>query len=98
MEVNEIVRRLEKIASYATHIPGEPLFVLLSLDNGIALMEAIDLLKMQKTQETRHVHHYSRPGVYADLWLHCEKCGGVVDDRHKFNFCPWCGRKVKWND
>lgn len=50
MEVNEIVRRLEKIAPYGTHYPGEPLFVL-SLDDGIALKEAIELLKKQKPQE-----------------------------------------------
>ena len=54
------------------------------------------LLKAQEPDETRLVRHYSRPNVYADLWLHCEKCGGRVDDRYKPKFCPECGRKVNW--
>lgn len=54
------------------------------------------LLKAQEPDETRLVRHYSRPNVYADLWLHCEKCGGRVDDRYKPKFCPECGKKVKW--
>ena len=58
--------------------------------------DAITLLKTQGPDETRLVRHYSRPNVYADLWLHCEKCGGRVDDRYKPKFCPECGRKVNW--
>lgn len=58
--------------------------------------DAITLLKTQDSDETRLVRHYSRPNVYADLWLHCEKCGGRVDDRYKPKFCPECGRKVNW--
>ena len=57
---------------------------------------ALMLLKAQEPDETRLVRHYSRPNVYADLWLHCEKCGGRVDNRYKPKFCPECGRKVKW--
>ena len=57
---------------------------------------ATALLKAQEPDETRLVRHYSRPNVYADLWLHCEKCDGRVDDRYKPKFCPECGRPVKW--
>ena len=61
--------------------------------------DALELLKEQEPQETRLVRHYSRPGVYADLWLHCEKCGGKIDyGPYRPKFCPECGRKVKWND
>ena len=52
---------------------------------------------MVPVDETRLVRHYSRPGVYADLWLHCEKCGGMIDDRYKPKYCPECGRKVAWS-
>jgi rubrerythrin len=58
--------------------------------------DVLELLKAQEPDETRLVRHYSRPNVYADLWLHCEKCGGVVDNRYRPKFCPECGRKVKW--
>ena len=63
-----------------------------------AVEDAIALLQEQKPDETRLVHHYSRPGVYADLWLYCEKCGGKIDDGrpHRPKFCPECGREVKW--
>lgn len=54
-----------------------------------------DALALLQDQETRLVRHYSRPGVYADLWLHCEKCGGRIDDRYMPKYCPDCGRKVK---
>lgn len=46
-------------------------------------------------QETRFVHRYSRPGVYADLLLHCEKCDGTIEKYATPKYCPWCGRKVK---
>ena len=52
---------------------------------------------MVPVDETRLVRNYSRPGVYADLWLHCEKCGGMVDDRYTPKYCPECGRKVAWS-
>lgn len=60
--------------------------------------DVIELLKEQEPQETRLVRHYSRPGVYADLWLHCEKCGGKIGDGpYRPKYCPECGRAVKWD-
>ena len=56
---------------------------------------ADDAIALLKEQETHLVHRYSRPGVYADLWLYCEVCGGKVDDDSIPKFCPNCGRKVK---
>ena len=44
MEKSEIIKRLEKIASHAIHFIGEPSFVM-SLDDGIALDDAVLLLK-----------------------------------------------------
>lgn len=59
---------------------------------------AIALLRKQEPDETRFVHRYSRSGVYVDLLLHCEKCDGTIENHTILNYCPWCGRKVKWND
>lgn len=73
-----------------------------AIDQSMTIVEqwvvrgALALLKAREPDETRLVRHYSRPNVYADLWLHCEKCGGRVDDRYKPKFCPECGRKVNW--
>ena len=44
---NEIIERLENLAKHAVHYVGEPPFVM-SLDDGIALHDAIDLLKAQE--------------------------------------------------
>jgi len=43
---------------------------------------------------TRLMRKYSRPNVYADLWLHCEACSGRVDKNRRYNFCPDCGAMV----
>ena len=45
--ISEIIERLENIAKHAVHYVGEPPFIM-SLDDGIALHEAIDLLKAQE--------------------------------------------------
>ena len=50
MEKSEIIRRLEKIARHAVHVVGEKPFVM-SLDDGIAVYEAIALLKEQTEKE-----------------------------------------------
>ena len=41
--------------------------------------------------------HYSRPGVYADLFWHCSKCGYKNGDNwgHKYRYCPGCGSPMK---
>lgn len=46
MDKAEIIRRLEQISSYAVHTVGEEPFVM-SLDDGIAIKEAINLIKQQ---------------------------------------------------
>lgn len=45
--ISEIIERLENIAKHAVHYVGEPPFIM-SLNDGIALHEAIDLLKAQE--------------------------------------------------
>jgi hypothetical protein len=44
---NEIIERLENLAKHAVHYVGEPPFVM-SLDDGIALRDAIAMLKAQE--------------------------------------------------
>ena len=61
------------------------------------MYDAMEVLKERKPEETRLVRHLSsRPKIYADLLLHCEKCGGTVDYEDRPKYCPCCGRKVKW--
>lgn len=46
----------------------------------------------------RWERHYSRPGVYADLYWHCSKCGYRTDYQYanvNHHYCPNCGRKME---
>lgn len=57
-----------------------------------AIHANVELKSTERT--TRMLRKYSRPGVYADLWLHCEACGGMVNDDWRYKFCPECGARV----
>lgn len=46
MNRQEIIHRLESLKDHAVHTPGEDLFFM-SLDDGIAVCEAIDLINKQ---------------------------------------------------
>lgn len=46
----------------------------------------------------RWERHYSRPGVYADLYWHCSKCGYKTEYQYanvNHHYCPNCGRKME---
>ena len=51
MDKEEIIRRLKKLSGHAVHVVGEPPFIM-SLDDGIALEEAVRLLKEQESKKT----------------------------------------------
>ena len=69
MDKEEIIRRLKKISGHAVHAVGEPPFIM-SLDDGIALDEAVRLLKEQKA-EAKWIYGEDKTGV--DGW-HCSEC------------------------
>lgn len=90
MTVSEITERLERIAEHAVHRVGEPPLCL-SLDDGIALREAADLLKKQEPETA----------VLRGVTWFCPRCKNPIDqfNRGEFNsFCPFCGKAVKWDD
>lgn len=41
--------------------------------------------------------HYSRPGVYADLFWYCSACGGKTGYQYAntYSFCPNCGAHMR---
>ena len=46
----------------------------------------------------RWERHYSRPGVYEDLYWNCSKCGYKTDYQYanvNHRYCPNCGRKME---
>ena len=90
MEKYEIIRRLEKIASHAIHFVGEPPFVM-SLDDGIAVKDAVELLK-------EHEHSGTWEWITEDEYR-CSECKSVtyVDEcmnEPQYLYCPYCGCKM----
>ena len=59
------------------------------------LIDAQPTIEIPAERTTRLMRKYSRPNVYADLWMHCEACGGRVDDHWRYKYCPECGARVK---
>lgn len=46
----------------------------------------------------RWERHYSRPGVFADLFWHCSCCGFKNENQYAnvyHKFCPNCGAKME---
>lgn len=97
MDKEEIIRRLKKISEHAVHVTGEPPFIM-SLDDGIALGEAVRLLK---EQEAEWVYGEDETGV--DGW-YCSECtffepwfydfDADIDFIKRYEHCPKCGRRM----
>ena len=58
----------------------------------IVMRDALALLKEQEPVEPRWTH----PEVGTNL-LMCGGCG-IAIPFGKPNYCPWCGKEVKWDD
>lgn len=63
--------------------------------------DTLTLLKEQETVEPKTgkwERHYSRPGVYADLFWWCSCCGEPTrysDAGIFYQYCPKCGAKLE---
>lgn len=96
MSKEEIIERLEEIAKHAVHVLGEKPFFM-SLDDGIAIHEAIDILKSAQPERKkgRWINHRNDNGHnIAD----CDQCGEAMqwfDDDIKPNYCPNCGADMR---
>lgn len=78
--VNEIIERLENLAKHAVHCVGEHRFVM-SLDDGIALHEAIDLLKEQEcaTVEPKRPELSNETKAWLDKMDAVEMLSNIAD-------------------
>lgn len=99
MDKEEIIRRLKKISGHAVHIVGEQPFIM-SLDDGIALDEAVRLLKEQKA--VKPIFSLGKDGIF--VWT-CGSCGahmycqihdGIDKAKEYAKFCRQCGKPVLW--
>lgn len=93
MDKKEIVRRLKKISEHAVHVTGESPFIM-SLDDGIALNEAVRLLKEQEP---------IKPTIneYGEAYCVCGENVGIIPNskslpKIRSKYCSECGRRMKW--
>ena len=92
MNKREIIERLKNIAGHAVHTVGEKPLIM-SLDDGIAVHEAIELLELPPAQPEREKGEW----VYnSPVTMKCNRCGLVIKDWdwHRFKICPNCGAKM----
>ena len=89
MDKEEIIRRLKKISRHAVHVVGEPPFIM-SLDDGIALDYAVQLLEEQESV----VHPEPSCEMTYITNCCCDLCG--VQLIREDNFCRCCGKRIEW--
>ena len=80
MDRDEVINRIKKIAKHAVHTAGEPPPVL-SLDDGIALKNAIAMLEepeLIRCKDCNHSCDYT--DIYPDRAYKCIKNGGYHND------------------
>lgn len=66
MTREEIIDRMERMSEYAVHKIGAPRFVM-SLDDGIALCEAVEILKCEQSMLDRVLEIIDKKAVYFGL-------------------------------
>lgn len=92
MDKEEIIRRLKKISGHAVHVVGETPFIM-GLDDGIALDEAVRLLK---EQEAIPCGEKIKAGDVLLDFYECWYCKNAI--RKPWRYCPFCGKAVKWDE
>ena len=88
MDKTEIIERLGEIAKHAVHTIGEEPFIM-SLDDGTAVYEAIDIIQQSQPQRTGRWH--VSPNGY---FYRCQYCG-KSRDRSDARFCWYCGARME---
>ena len=91
MDKEEIIERLEEIAKHAVHVLGEEPFFM-SLDDGIAIHEAIDILKSAQPERKKGKWIKDAYGTVI-----CSKCKGIRRDNRvgHIEFCNSCGADMR---
>ena len=68
------------------------------IDRSIYMTTLYDILELLKGKTGKWERHYSRPGVYADLFWWCSCCGEPTrynDAGIFYQHCPHCGAKLE---
>ena len=92
MTKKEIIRRLEKLSRHAVHTIGEVPYAM-SLDDGEALCEAVELLKTFKIQRKCEDCKYERRNRLGENYMEgfCKCTGQKIDFNNSTKAAPdWC--------
>ena len=103
MNKREIIERLKRIAGHAVHIVGEQPFVM-SLDDGIAVHEAIELLEKPERKKGKWIKipEFCGDDVsgFIDNHFSCSECKKKAEINPwgfyiLSDFCPNCGADMR---
>ena len=99
MDKNEIIERLGRIAKHAVHTIGEEPFIM-SLDDGTAVYEAIDIIQQSQPQRTGKWIPWQPDRIGFAEEFYCSECGHVVQLSYvtrtcDFEYCPHCGARME---
>lgn len=53
------------------------------------------LLKAKQPQQKKCEMKYIGKGDYTNNLYECSACGAHVQGENQYNFCPWCGAKIR---
>ena len=91
----KVIKGLECCSQYISNICNKCPYdsVCSPVINGRSLlhMDALALLREQEPVEP------IRPTSADDPWFKCGACHCVLETC-QYHYCPWCGRKVKWDE
>lgn len=85
MDREKVIKELEERIKVAEECMGNPMFT------PDAIRTIVALLKEQ--EPVKPVNVRLEMGINGG---NCPKCMNWV--QRSYNYCPFCGRKVKWND
>ena len=72
----------------------------LDFESGKKVIEHLEQMPSAEPERKpgRWERHYSRPGVFADLFWHCSCCGYKNENQYAnvyHKFCPHCGEPME---
>lgn len=82
MDITEIIERLKRIADHAVHRAGEAPFIM-SLDDGIAVREAIEMLEKAETNRSENPNSWilcSKKMPEEHEWIGTKTFGTTISD------------------
>lgn len=94
LDREKVIKGLEEaIRTIETHVPERY--------RGYSRLACHDAIALLREQEAVRPETIVRTGMREEPTIHalvCGNCHKIMGYCVVYNFCPWCGRAVKWDD